>query len=404
VACKRKTIPRRITALLIAFSVTALLLAGCAGEARRPLSTVAVPYAALPNGHDPLSPDKPVKTIAETGAGAGLILFLEKRRGHALNILEISGGGQYGAFGAGFLKGWRESGTRPEFDIVTGVSVGALMATHAFLGTPADDRLLADIFTSVGKDDIYRRKPLISLLFGGNSLLDTAPLGRLLEKIITPEVLVRVAAAHDAHRRLWVGTTNLDYNQTWAWNMTLIAKENRPGAIELYRKILLASAAMPVVFPPVEIEGHLMADGGIRSNVLVAGLVGSDPPGPPLHGPGCVYVIHNEPRGTTPEAVDDGLHGITTRSFSAMMNASVGSVLLRSYFGARANGYEFKLADIADDVPVGDNPLAFDPRQMRAAFDAGYALGRQENPWQNLPPNLGDYPLWGIEFLEGGGN
>jgi predicted acylesterase/phospholipase RssA len=332
-------------------------------------------------------------------ARTGVIRYYEQIRGHALNILEISGGGQYGAFGAGFLKGWRESGTRPEFDIVTGVSAGALMATHAFLGTPADDEVLAEIFTSVTKADIYHRNSLLRILFGGNSLLDTAPLTALLEKVITPEVLERMAAAYDDNRRLWVGTTNLDYNQTWAWDMTLIAKEGRPGAIELYRKVLLASASMPVAFPPVEIEGHLLADGGVRSNVLVVGLVGADRPGPPLYGSGTVYVIHNEPRSNTPAAVENDVHGIMGTVFAEMMSASVGSVLLRSYFGAKSHGYDFKMVDIADDVPIGSNPLAFDPHQMQSAYDAGYTLGRQPDPWQGAPPNLGDYPEWGLRMM-----
>ncbi|MGD9274263.1 MAG: patatin-like phospholipase family protein [Desulfobacterales bacterium] len=321
------------------------------------------------------------------------------RSDELLVFVSFSGGGQYGAFGVGFLNGWQETGTRPQFDIVTGVSAGALMATHAFLGTPADDKVLADIFTSVTSDDIYRKKPLLLSLLGGNSLLDTTPLMKLLEKVITPEVLARVAAAYDDNRRLWVGTTNLDYNQTWAWNMTLIARENRPGAIELYRKMLLASASMPVAFPPVEIEGHLLADGGVRSNVLVIGVAGVERPGTPLYGPGTVYVIHNEPRSKTPAAVENGVHGITQRSFVAMMSASVGSVLLRSYFGAKSHGYDFKLVDIADDIPVGDNPLAFDHDQMQAAFDAGNALGRQVDPWQKAPPNLGDYPEWGLKMM-----
>jgi hypothetical protein len=93
------------------------------------------------------------------------------------------------------------------------------------------------------------------------------------------------------------------------------------------------------------------------------------------------------------------VHGITQRSFVAMMSASVGSVLLRSYFGAKSHGYDFKLVDIADDIPVGDNPLAFDHDQMQAAFDAGNALGRQVDPWQKAPPNLGDYPEWGLKMM-----
>ena len=88
-------------------------------------------------------------------AARTVIRHLERKRGHALNILSLSGGGQNGAFGAGFLMGWRESGQRPQFDFVGGVSTGALLATHALLGTPADDAQLEEMYTQVTKKDIY---------------------------------------------------------------------------------------------------------------------------------------------------------------------------------------------------------------------------------------------------------
>ena len=209
---------------------------------------------------------------ADVDAAQGVIPYFERARGHSLNILEISGGGQNGAFGAGFLNGWRESGTRPTFDIVTGVSTGALLATHAFLGTAADDATLEEIFTHLTPQDVYQSRGILNVLLeGSSSMYDTSPLEATIAKYITREVLQRVAAAYDDNRHLWVGTTNLDYNQTWVWNMTRIAKDGGPDALELYRKVLLASAAPPVAFPPVEIAGHLFGDGGVRENVIVVG-------------------------------------------------------------------------------------------------------------------------------------
>ena len=205
-------------------------------------------------------------------------------------MLSLSGGGQNGAFGAGFLIGWRESGRRPEFDIVGGVSTGALLATHALLGTPADDAQLEAMYTQITKKDIYREIGVFGLLFGADSLSDTAPLRALIAKHITAETLERVAAAYDDNRLLVVGTTNIDYGQTWIWNMSMIAKD---GNLELYREVLLASASFPIVFPPVEIEGHLFVDGAARSNVVIAGMAGTERPKPPLYGPGNMYLIDN---------------------------------------------------------------------------------------------------------------
>jgi hypothetical protein len=207
------------------------------------LSEKAPSYAALPNGHDPLNPDRvsPVYAALASDSGGNLIRGLERKRGHALNVLSLSGGGQNGAFGAGFLIGWRESGQRPEFDIVGGVSTGALLATHALLGTPADDAQLEAMYTQVTKKDIYRELGVFGLVSGADSLSDTAPLRALIAKHITAETLERVAAAYDDNRLLVVGTTNVDYGQTWVWNMSMIAKD---GNLELYREVLIRGSEL----------------------------------------------------------------------------------------------------------------------------------------------------------------
>ena len=132
-----------------------------------------------------------------------IVRQLERKHGRALNILSLSGGGQNGAFGAGFLLGWRESGQRPEFDIVGGVSTGALLATHALLGTPADDAQLEEMYTQITKKDIYDERGIFSLAFGADSLSDTTPLRALIAKYITAETLKRVAAAYDDNRITW---------------------------------------------------------------------------------------------------------------------------------------------------------------------------------------------------------
>ena len=329
--------------------------------------------------------------------GDNVIRSLERKRGHALNLLSISGGGQNGAFGAGFLNGWSETGRRPEFDVVGGVSTGALLATHALLGTPADDKLLEEMYTQVTKDDIYKNRGITSLLSGADSLRDTAPLQALLAKYITAQTLERVASAYDDGRLLVVGTTNVDYGQTWVWNMSLIAKA---GKLELYRKVLLASASFPVVFPPVEIDGHLFIDGAARSNVVVAGMGGAERPGPPLYGPGNLYLINNGRDNQPPEALRRALGPVAAATISVMMDQSMQTALTRSYFGAHFLGYKFNLVAIPDDLDIGHDPLAFDPIQMRTAFDAGRAMAKQAQPWSGAPDNLGDIPPWALRAIE----
>ena len=178
------------SSVIYANLMVALLLAGCASPPERTLSQQAPSYATLPNGYEPLNPtDYRQSMPRNVDSGDNLIRQLERKRGHALNMLSLSGGGQNGAFGAGFLIGWRESGRRPEFDVVGGVSTGALLATHAFLGTPADDAKLEEMYTQVTKDDIYQSRGIFSLLSGADSLRDTAPLRALIAKYITAETL-----------------------------------------------------------------------------------------------------------------------------------------------------------------------------------------------------------------------
>jgi predicted acylesterase/phospholipase RssA len=374
-----------------------LLLAACSSPSERTLSLHAPLYATLPNGYEPLNPTQPSSIYAAVTAvpGDNVIRYLERKRGHALNLLSLSGGGQNGAFGAGFLVGWRESGRRPQFDIVGGVSTGALLATHAFLGTPADDAILEEMYTKVTSANIYTDRSIFGLL-SADSLRDTAPLRAMLAKYVTAETVERVAAAYDKNRMLVVGTTNIDYGQTWVWNMTLIAKA---GKLELYRDVLLASASFPIVFPPVEVDGHLFVDGAARSNVVVPGMGGQQKPNPPLYGQGNLYLIDNGRVTEPPRALIRALGDVAATTISVMMEQSMQTAVTRSYFGTKLLGYSFNMVGIPEDVDVGNDVLAFDPVQMRAAFDAGRALAAGENPWQNVPTNSGDIPSWALREM-----
>ena len=390
---------RRRTMVVLTGLLVTLTLAGCASTPpERVLSTKEPTYAALPNGYNPMSPDQlaPMYTALASGTEENVARQMERKRGHALNLLSLSGGGQNGAFGAGFLIGWRESGRRPEFDFVGGVSTGSLLATHALLGTPADDAILEQMYTEVTDKDIFERRSIFGIL-SSDSLRDTAPLRALIAKYITAETLQRVAAAFDDNRLLVVGTTNVDYGQTWIWNMSLLAKH---GKLDLYRKVLLASASFPIVFPPVEIDGHLFVDGAARSNLVVPGMGGSKRPGPPLYGPGNLYVISNGRRKHPPEALRRALGDVAATTVGVMMDQSMQTALTRSYFGAQFLGYNFKMVAIPDEVEIGKDPLAFDPKQMRAAFDSGRALANQPDPWLSEPPNTGDIPPWAMDAIK----
>ena len=125
-----------------------------------------------------------------------------------LNFLAISGGGSDGAFGAGLLSGWSAKGTRPEFEIVTGISTGALIAPFAFLGKQYDP-VIKEIYTSYTTEDFLIKRPIKGLV-GGESLANNAPFQRLIAKYVTPALMAEIAKEHNRGRRLLIGTTNLD--------------------------------------------------------------------------------------------------------------------------------------------------------------------------------------------------
>src|SRR5262245_36168640 len=173
------------------------------------------------------------------------------------DLLAISGGGDNGAFGAGLLCGWSESGTRPKFKAVTGISTGALIAPLAFLGSEYDG-LLKQIYTSVTPADIAVKRTILAAV-NNDGMADNRPLWDLITRSIDETVLTRIAEEHRNGRILLVGTTNLDARQPVIWNVGKIAAIGGPDAIEVCRAILLASAAIPGAFPPsmvrVEVDG-----------------------------------------------------------------------------------------------------------------------------------------------------
>jgi hypothetical protein len=197
--------------------------------------------------------------------------------GH-FNILTLSGGGANGAFGAGILCGWSAAGTRPTFKMVTGISTGALIAPFAFLGADYD-RILKQVYTSVETEDIVNLRFFKYIGRGVDSLADSSPLQGLLEKYVTEDVIRSVALAHQTGRRLYIGTTDLDASRLVIWNMGVIAASDTPEAFDLFRKILLASASIPILFPPVyipvevggEIYEEMHADGGVATQVFFYG-------------------------------------------------------------------------------------------------------------------------------------
>jgi Patatin-like phospholipase len=182
-----------------------------------------------------------------------------------LNILVLSGGGSHGAWGAGVLTGWRQN-NRPIFQIVTGVSTGALLATYAFLDDPNLDTPLRDAYVTAHTADIYTKRWLVEVPFS-DSLNTASPLYSRICKYLPDSLIDRVGAANASERRMYVGTANLDTGTFVIWDMTHVAADHQ---YDLYRNIIFASASIPIWVPPVDIDGHLYGDGGVREQLFMS--------------------------------------------------------------------------------------------------------------------------------------
>ncbi len=191
------------------------------------------------------------------------------------NLLSVSGGGADGAYGAGLITGWTRSGTRPEFKLVTGISTGALTAPFAFLGSAWDAKLTA-VYTEIKPADIFQKRGLTAAIWN-DALSDSSPLWRLISRFADQEMLAAIAREYAKGRLLLIGTTDLDAGRPLFWNIGVIAASGQPQALELFRKILLASAAIPAFFPPVlfdvEVNGkhyqELHVDGGAIAQMFL---------------------------------------------------------------------------------------------------------------------------------------
>jgi predicted acylesterase/phospholipase RssA len=322
--------------------------------------------------------------------------MLSQGRRPVVNFLALSGGGSDGAFGAGVLCGWTASGKRPEFDLVTGVSTGALTAPFAFLG-PKYDEALKTVFTTSTTQDIAIAQPVRGLL-GGDSLASNAPLAKVVAHYVNAEFLQEVATEHRKGRRLLIGTTNLDAERPVIWDMGQIAVSGRPESLELFRKVLLASAAIPAVFPPgfvkVAAEGgfydEMHVDGGATREVFlvptqfmakkVDGNLGINPTRR-------AYIIRNGRVDPEYKPVKPKTLSIAGRAVSSLIKSQGVGDLYELFVFSKKNGIDYNLAYIPGDF-VDTSTQAFDPVYMGKLFNLGYQMAEAGYPWKKVPPRM----------------
>ena len=312
--------------------------------------------------------------------------------------LALSGGGPNGAFGAGFLNGWSTTGARPVFKIVTGVSTGALMAPFAFVG-PSYDESLRQFYTTTASRNIFRMLSIIPQLLAGESLADSGPLEAMIERYVDDALVAQVADAHRRGRRLYVGTVDLDAQRFVVWNMGLIATSGRPEALELFRKVIFASASVPVAFPPVffdvEAAGRLYdemhVDGAVAARVFYNGGVFDPSIIRSRAGRGAgrehIYVIHNGQLLPAPKSVPRSLRGIALRVLDSSGKAGMMGDLVRIYAFTREAQASFQWVTIPEAVEI-DGDEVFDPVMMTRLYEVGYRTAIAGPVWTTRPPGF----------------
>jgi predicted acylesterase/phospholipase RssA len=302
--------------------------------------------------------------------------------------LILSAGGSDGAYSAGILTGWTQTGARPDFSVVTGVSTGAMLAPFAFLGARYDETLRT-LYSTITSADVFE------VGGKGESLLDTWPLRDLLAKHVTPQLLAEIAAEHSRGRRLVVLTTNLDAERPVVWNMGEIAARGDDVALKLFRDVLLASSSIPGAFPPVYIDveakgrhfQEMHADGGMGGAFFLApSSLLSRMHGAPLPASE-FYVIVNSKLAPDFHGTERNILNILGRSISVTLKTTTRVALEAAHDYAARNAIGFHLAYI-DDTFDKESRGSFDPGYMRALIDLGADQGRRGSAFRNEPPRV----------------
>ncbi len=306
----------------------------------------------------------------------------------SVDVLALSGGGAGGAYGAGLLVGLSEGAHRPRYEVITGVSTGALIAPLVFAGPDWNDELV-EAYTD-GSASGLAQANWFGALFG-TSIYDGQSLRKLVEHFVTDDLIAAVAREAAAGRMLLVATTDLDREETVVWDMGAIALTGGRRARALFIDVLVASSSIPGAFPPVllsvEHDGQtfqeMHVDGGASVPFFVAPQIAMDPADAPesLRG-GSIYVIVNGQSAPPTQTTPLNTLSIATRSFFAMADNSARVSLAQVDSFAKGVGMNYRFTMIPRDYPF-EGPMAFGG--MRELFEYGRRCGRQDRVWWTGP-------------------
>jgi len=359
-----------------------LLLQACAQTATRaPTST----QGEAPNAIRTLGPDQRFSTLSSQSVARRV---RAERAGQPVAILALSGGGADGAFGAGALVGLTRSGLRPQFSVVTGVSTGALIAPYAFLGSDWDDELV-EVYTSGRAEHLLHARGLGALF--GSSIYSGTPLKELVDRYATDALVKAVAREAATGRLLLVATTDVNTGEPVIWDLGSIAMNGGAGARALFRDVLVASASVPGLFPPVVIRvqeqqalyEEVHVDGAIAVPFFVPlGFIASTrDTNDPSRGT-AIYVIVDGRLGEPPAQIRLRTQSILSRSVSAGLDHMMRTTLELTATDAKLQGAEFQFAAIPVAYPTL-HAFDFGTPTMRSLFQFGYSCAQAGRLWSS---------------------
>ncbi len=290
------------------------------------------------------------------------------------------------------LNGWTEAGNRPTFSLVTGVSTGALTAPFAYLG-PRYDAALKAVYTEITPKDVLEQRNILNAALFEDALADNAPLFRTISKYLNDAMLADIARAYERGRLLLVGTSDMDAQLPVAWNIGAIAASGHPKALDLVRRLLLASAAIPGAFPPVMIDvtldgktyQEMHVDGGAFTQLfLYPRSVTRERRAHLRHGdhvqPARAYIIRNGRLTPNPARTERQTFVIAQRAIASMISASGFNDVARIRNTTREDKVDFNLAAIGPDFP--DEPKEpFEQAYMRKLYAHAFDQARAGYPW-----------------------
>ena len=367
--------------ITILFSLCLSTLLGCAQTAVRERTSSSEEDA--PNAIRTLGPDQRFLTLPAQSVARRV---RAQRAGQPVNILALSGGGADGAFGAGALVGLTRSALRPEFSVVTGVSTGALIAPYAFLGPDWDDQLV-EVYTSGRAEHLLHSRGL-GVLFG-SSVYSGAPLKELVDRYATDALIQAVAREASTGRLLLVATTDVSTGEPVIWDLGSIAMNGGAGAKALFRDVLVASASVPGLFPPMVI--HVQEQHALYDEVHVDGMIAvpffvplafvqptGDASGP-SHDTN-VYVIVDGRLSEQPAPIRLRARSILSRSVTAGLNHMLRTTLELTATDVELEGAQFQFAAIPVAYPQL-NSFDFNTPNMRSLFQFGYKCAQAGRLW-----------------------